>query len=293
MKDYFNYRGKNCVVTGAASGVGRALADMLMEQGAEVWAIDMQEVSGVTHYVRADLRHKEQIDAALAQLPERIDRLFSNAALPGITYQGGGYTELDVFTVNYVAARYVVESLVSRMPEGSAVTVTASVTGENWHTKKDLLAGLYACDSFNDAVEWGRSHADDPRTFDGGRTPQPLYVFTKECLIYFVKRASYRFLTRGVRINALSPGAIDTPMTEDFGKLLEFFKQYDYMEEYAHAAVGPAVDRSATPDEVALGLLYLGSDMSAILSGADVIADFGFQAALDTGVCDAGGKLIP
>lgn len=292
MSDYFNYAGKVCVITGAASGVGGALADMLMQQGAEVWAIDMQEVTRVSHYIKTDLRFKDQIDAALAQLPDRIDKLFSNAALPGVTYIGSSYTELEVFTVNYVAARYIIENLAERMPDGAAITVTASVTGQGWREKRDMLDELYACSGFESAVEWGRCNADDSRTFDGGRTPQPLYVFTKECLIYFVKRASYRLLKRGIRINCLSPGAIDTPMSEDFGKLLVDFKQYDYMEEYEHAAVGPAVDRSATPEEAALGLLYLGSDMTAVLSGADVIADFGFQAALDTGVCNAGGKLI-
>lgn len=292
MKDYFNYRGKVCVVTGAASGVGRALSDMLMEQGAEVWAVDFQDVPSVSHYIRADLRFREQIDAALRALPQKIDRLFSNAALPGVTYQGSAFTELEVFTVNFLAARYMIEALSTRMPAGSTITVTASVTGEGWRTKSSMLEELYGCTDFEQAREWALSHADDPTTFDGGRTPQPLYIFTKECLLYYVKRASYRMLKQGIRLNSLSPGAIDTPMTEDFGRLLVNFKQFDYMEEFSHAAVGPAVDRAALPEEAAWGLLFLGSDMSSALSGADLIADFGFQAALDTGVCDPGGKLL-
>lgn len=291
-KDYFGYSGKTCVITGAASGVGRALADMLMEAGADVWAVDMKPVTGVSHSVIADLRFTEQIDAAAAQLPEHIDCLFSNAALPGVIYQGKDYTELEVFTVNYLSARYIIELLAERMKEGSTITVTASITGEGWKDKIELLEDLYGCADIPSAIAWAKEHFDDPGTFDGGRTPQPLYVFTKECLIYYVKRSALKMLKRGIRINCLSPGAIDTPMTEDFGKLLVQFKQFEYMEEYAHAAVGPAVDRSATAHETAMCLFWLGSEMTRVLSGADLAADFGFQAAYETGICTAGGLLI-
>lgn len=292
MKDYFGYSGKTCVITGAASGVGRALADMLVEAGADVWAVDMQPVTGVGHSVIADLRFSEQIDAALGLLPEHIDCLFSNAALPGVTYQGKTYTEYEVFTVNYLAARRIIEALAERMTEGSTITVTASVTGQGWKDKLKLLEELYSCTDIQSALMWASEHFDDPCTFDGGRTPQPLYVFTKECLIYYVKRSAFKMLQRGIRLNCLSPGAIDTPMTEDFGKLLVQFEQYKYMEEYAHAAVGPAVDRAATANEIAMCLFWMGSEMTSVLSGADLVADFGFQAGYETGICTAGGLLI-
>lgn len=71
MKDYLGYTGKVCVVTGAASGMGKATAEMLVDLGAMVYALDWAEVKveGITAYLHTDLSKKESIDAAFAQIP--------------------------------------------------------------------------------------------------------------------------------------------------------------------------------------------------------------------------------
>lgn len=71
MKDYFGYQDKICVVTGAASGMGKATAEMLVNLGAKVYALDWAEVhvEGVEKYIKTDLSQKESIDNAFQQIP--------------------------------------------------------------------------------------------------------------------------------------------------------------------------------------------------------------------------------
>ena len=77
MKDYFNYLGKICVVTGAASGIGKATAEMLVELNAEVYLLDKNTIRiPGAKYVYVDLNDKNSIDAAFNEIPERIDSFF-------------------------------------------------------------------------------------------------------------------------------------------------------------------------------------------------------------------------
>ena len=66
MKDYFGYQGQIAVVTGAASGMGKATTEMLVDLGAKVYALDWQkvEVDGIEKYIHVDLSQKESIDQA-------------------------------------------------------------------------------------------------------------------------------------------------------------------------------------------------------------------------------------
>ena len=68
MKDYFGYAGKTVVVTGASSGMGKASAEMLVDLGANVYALDWNEcpVNGIAKYVHVDLSKKESIDEAMS-----------------------------------------------------------------------------------------------------------------------------------------------------------------------------------------------------------------------------------
>ena len=84
MRDILGYQGKCVVVTGAASGMGAAAARTLVELGAEVHALDVKPIEApVKQSVPCDLSKAESIDAAVAKLPARVDRLFNCAGLPG------------------------------------------------------------------------------------------------------------------------------------------------------------------------------------------------------------------
>lgn len=292
MAEILNYKGKICIVTGAATGVGKELVNKLCELGAVVYALDMYPVENAYKYINANLIYPDEIDNAVLQLPSNIDCFFNNAALPGVTYRDKEYTMEEVFRANYLAAVRLTNKLSERMHQGCAITVTTSITGEMWYTKKSLLEELFLISQdYDKAVEWINAHADMKEVFDGGRHPQPLYIFTKEALQYYVRRISYELMLKGIRINSVAPGAIETIMTDDFVKLLYRFKEFDYMEEYANAAVGPAVGRSSTAAEIADALIFMNSDLSRSICGANLNVDFGFRGAADTGVCSESGKL--
>ena len=70
-----NYKDKVCVVTGAASGIGLATVKLLLEEGAEVYAMDLADVSiGNTLALTCDLSDKDSIDTAFEKVPEHIDK---------------------------------------------------------------------------------------------------------------------------------------------------------------------------------------------------------------------------
>ena len=81
MKDYFGYEGKNCVVTGASSGMGKAVCKMLVELGAKVYGLDRNETDDKNiNFIKCDLSDKTSIDNAFKELPEHIDSFFGVAA---------------------------------------------------------------------------------------------------------------------------------------------------------------------------------------------------------------------
>ena len=87
MKDYFGYSGKVCVVTGAASGMGKATAEMLVDLGAQVYGLDWAEVKveGIAKYIHTDLSQKDSIDQAFGEIPAHIDSFFGIAGPSSLT----------------------------------------------------------------------------------------------------------------------------------------------------------------------------------------------------------------
>ena len=85
MKDYFNYQGKICVVTGSSNGMGLATAKMLVDLGAEVYAVSRSatKIEGLAASILCDLSKKDEIDSAFTHLPSHIDCFFGVAGLSG------------------------------------------------------------------------------------------------------------------------------------------------------------------------------------------------------------------
>lgn len=281
-----NFEGKNCVVTGAATGVGRAVATKLTDLGANVYALDINEVKNVTEFIRTDLSKKEQVDSALERLPERIDILISNAALAGTTFQDYVFSIPEVFSVNYVACRYLVESLLPKMNEKSRIVVVSSTTGELWKEKIDILNDLYEnANTYETAVKWAEMQIENERVFNGLERPDSVYTFCKEALIYYVKRSSFDLLKRGIGINVLCPGGIDTPMTDEIARIVG-------SHEWDKAATNPILGRASTAEEQADCIIFMASDMSRCLIGCDITSDFGFTPGVFFSRCTPNGEFI-
>ena len=105
MEDVLGYRDASVVVTGAASGMGAATAQILVDLGAQVTAIDIKPTEvAVSRFVEVDLRDRAAIDDAVASIGEPVNNLFSCAGLPGPPF-----SELDTMLVNFVGARHLAE----------------------------------------------------------------------------------------------------------------------------------------------------------------------------------------
>ncbi len=108
MDDVLQYRGKRCVVTGSASGMGAAAAQILVDLGAEVIGLDVKPTEvAVAQQITVDLKDKASIDAAVAAIGSPVDAVFSVAGLPGQPF-----SDFDTVMVNFVGAVHLIESLV-------------------------------------------------------------------------------------------------------------------------------------------------------------------------------------
>ena len=111
MNDVLGYQGKNVVITGAASGMGRAAAQLLVDAGATVFALDIAEVMvPVERAFKVDMRDSGSIDAAVAALPDRIYALFNCAGVPSPPF-----VALDTVLINFTGLRYLTEALLPSM----------------------------------------------------------------------------------------------------------------------------------------------------------------------------------
>lgn len=258
MHDMLAYQGKNVVVTGAASGIGQAAARILSELGAEVYALDIGEVTiPVKQFIRTDLRSEGSITAAAKLVPDKFYAVYGVAGIPGPPF-----SNLDITMVNFVGHRHLTETLLPRMQDGGAVASVTSIAGIGWKNNLSSVSKLLATVGFDEARAWLEANPD----INNG------YVFSKQCIIAYAASRAGELAQRRIRINCLSPVATDTPM------LRGLLQQYG--QESMDMLVAPC-GRHSTPDEVAEALIFLNSNMGRFVSGHNLIVDYGWQAAVD------------
>ncbi len=261
MRDILGYQGKAVVVSGAATGMGAAVARTLVELGAEVHALDVHPVEAkVAQTIQVDLRERASIDAAVAKLPAHVDRLFNCAGLPGPPFSA-----LDTTMVNFVGLRHLTESVLPRIAAGGAVASITSVAGMGW--KKNIEAVKRLCETadFDSGKAWLEANADK----NNG------YLFSKQCIVFYTKTRAVSLVPREIRMNCLSPSPTDTPMLTSFHAQVS----KDFLEKHFLSPIG----RNATPEEMAEPLILLNSDASRFVSGVNLMVDFGYVAAVEVG----------
>ena len=262
MKDVLGFAGQTVVVTGAASGMGEAAARLLALLGAEVFALDVKPVKvDVAQSLGTNLAEKGSIDAAVGQLPQRIDALFNCAGLPGPPF-----SNLDTMLVNFVGLRHLTESLLPRIPDGGAVAHITSVAGMGWRKNLDAVKALVASPDFAAGRAWCEANPDKANG----------YLFSKQCIIYYTKKRAGELVGRRIRMNCLSPAPTATPMLPTFhqqaGK--------ENIDTHFQAPIG----RDATSEEMAEPLVFLGSRMARFVSGQNLFVDFAYEAQIDAGM---------
>ena len=144
MSDALGYEGKQVVMTGAATGMGAAAAELLVELGAEVFALDIADVKAPVHrFLRTDMKNRESIDSAIAELPEEIDVLFNCAGVPHPPASA-----FDTMMINFVGLRHLTDTLLPRVRQGGAVSSIASTAGMAWKPHLDRVRSFLALETF-------------------------------------------------------------------------------------------------------------------------------------------------
>lgn len=256
MKNYFNYEGKNCVVTGASSGMGKATVEMLVDLGASVYALDLNEctVPGIKEFYKCNLANKNEIDETFAKLPEKIDSFFGVAGL-----SGSKTDYMTTFNCNYTSNMYItLNYLKTRMTKGDAIVFVSSTAGLNWKQFKKEQDKVVHANTWEEVEKIVEPLAKIAM-------PTFAYMYSKRCLSQFACEQAIELGKLGIRVNNVMPGSTDTGMKDEFEKMAGG-------EEALLAETGTA-HRLASPEEMAYPIVFLNSDMASFISGIDLCVD--------------------
>jgi NAD(P)-dependent dehydrogenase (short-subunit alcohol dehydrogenase family) len=259
MKDCFGYENKICVITGAASGMGKATTEMLVDLGAKVYALDMNEVpvQGIEKFIKVNLGEKDSIDKAFKELPNTIDKFFGVAGLSGVK------TDYYVtFTVNFIANKYITETyLDKRVANGGSIAFITSTGGNNWVKYQKEYIEFMGANSWDDMVQV--LHKKAPRDGLGAFS----YVLSKRAMNYYVSSKITHFAKKNIRINYVLPGSTNTGMKAEFAQLIG--GETNLINNAGLAG------RLAESREMAEPLVFINSDMASFITGFGIIVDFG------------------
>lgn len=262
MDDVLGYAGKSVIVTGAASGMGEATAQILVDLGATVTALDIKPTTvSVSRALQIDLRDRQSIEEVADSIDGPVDGLFSCAGLPGPPF-----SEWDTILVNFVGARHLAELLVPKMAEGSAISVISSSAAIGWQDHVPVITELLNTKGFDAAVSWLQEH-EHKWSWSG-------YAYSKYIIDAWVGWWYPELAERGIRMNCINPGPTQTAMMPAFQDLMG--------KEVVDQAIGP-IGRYSTPEEQAWPLVCLGSPRFSYVGGEVLWTDGGWNGAMTVG----------
>lgn len=248
------------VITGAATGIGAASFRTLEAQGARITAIDIappQDKGGAT-WITADLCDPAAVSSAVAQIDSPVDALINSAGLPpraGLAAR--------VLALNTLALRSFTDAMIPRMSSGGSIVHVASRAGSAWQENLDQVRGLLALHSAADLPAFIEKHRiDDTRA----------YFLSKEAVVVMTLGQTEDLLAKGLRVNCVSPAAVDTALLPDF---------MTAFGERATKGVARA-GRAGSADEIGRVIAFLASPESGWIRGANLPVDGGISAMVES-----------
>jgi len=241
--------GKIALITGGNSGIGLATAKRFVDEGAYVFINGRREVELLSaakdigknvKALKGDVSNLDELDGIVAQIKEdksKLDIVFANAGIAKYATLGEITGELydSIFTINVKGMLFTVQKALPLMPDGAAIILTSSIVGSK---------GLGA---------------------------NSVYAATKAVARSFARTWTTDLKHRRIRVNAISPGSIDTP---GLNGLLASAPAGEQRRKLIYAAT--PLGRFGTADEVARAAVFLASDDASYITGAELFVDGGF-----------------
>jgi NAD(P)-dependent dehydrogenase (short-subunit alcohol dehydrogenase family) len=248
--------GKACVVTGAASGIGKAIAERLAEEGGKVLCVDIdgeavdrtasgiQRSGGVAQGMMADVSDPVMVEGFIdwcVELYGSIDILVNNAGvnIPGVLHELSDAAIDKTLNVNVKGAIYGCRAAIPHMLQqgGGAIINISSVNG--------LVAEPFLS----------------------------VYSASKGAVVMLTKGVAIDYAKQNIRCNAICPGWVDTPINYAHAEMLGGIEKV-----YATIDSFQPIGRPGEPREIAHLALFLASDEASFMTGSIVTADGGMTA---------------
>ena len=234
--------GKVAIVTGAASGIGKATVELFRSQGATVVGADVSDGADV----RADAGSEDDVRRFVEDTAARLgglDIVFANAGISGGFASISEQTAADwaeILRVNLIGPFLAIKYAAPLMKDGGSIICTASVAG--------LRSGA------------------------GGAA----YSASKAGVINLIQTAAQQLSGSGVRVNAICPGLIETGMTKPIYEMARERGQQHRLGELT------PLQRGGEPEEIARAALFLASEESSYVNGTALVVDGGLSSSHPT-----------
>jgi NAD(P)-dependent dehydrogenase (short-subunit alcohol dehydrogenase family) len=243
--------GKIAVVTGGSTGIGLATAKLFAAEGAKVVVTGRRQaeldaaiaaIGADALAVQGDVAKLDDLDRLYAAVKERfgrIDILFANAGVARLApLEAVDEAHFDLlFDVNVKGLLFTVQKALPLLAPGGAIVLNSSVA----NTKGTAAFGVYSA--------------------------------TKAAVRSFARTWTAELKDRGIRVNTISPGPIETPIFDTLGLPPEQAAEFG-----ANISQSVPLGRFGRPEEIAAAVLFLASDAASYIAGVDLYADGGMVA---------------